>query len=164
MKSKLSTLATAAAVAAAASVVVAFRPGADPASAETSRLAAEELRARLAAAESRPKQGPWIRAEQPVFDCGTIEAGAAVRHTFKLANMGTEPVTIEKARTNGDCGTFQFTREIPPGGEGSLTIHIPADHVVPGRMRTTITLDTNSRGDDELVVSGRVVARAASDR
>ena len=33
----------------------------------------DELMARLVATEARAKQGPWIHAEEPVFDWGTME-------------------------------------------------------------------------------------------
>lgn len=151
-------------VAASAALVLAFRPGSDAYSAETSRLAAAELQSRLVTMEAQPKKGPWIHAEEPVFDWGTIEEGAEVRHTFQLTNRGTETVTIEKARTNCGCGAFDFTREIPPGGEGQLTVLIPGNKTVPGKLRASITLRTNARGDDVLVVTGRVTPRVASAR
>ena len=124
----------------------------------------EELMARIVATEARAKQGPWIHAEEPVFDWGTIEEGTEIRHTFLLTNRGTELVTIDKARTNCGCGAFDFSREIPPGGEGHLTIVIPGNKVVAGKLRASITLRTNARGDDVLVATGRVSARVAEGR
>lgn len=151
-------------VAASAALVLSFRPGSDSQSAETLRLAAADLQSRLVAMEAQPKKGPWIHAEEPVFDWGTIEEGAEVRHTFHLTNKGTETVTIEKARTNCGCGAFDFTREIPTGGEGQLTVLIPGNKTVPGKLRASITLRTNARGDDVLVVTGCVTPRVAAAR
>lgn len=124
----------------------------------------EDLLARIAATETRAKQGPWIHAEEPVFDWGTVEEGNEIRHTFRLSNRGNELVTIDKARTNCGCGAFDFSREIPPGGEGHLTIVIPGDKVVAGKLRASITLRTNARGDDVLVATGRVTAHAEEGR
>jgi hypothetical protein len=124
----------------------------------------EELMARIVATEARAKQGPWIHAEEPVFDWGTVEEGTEIRHTFLLTNRGTELVTIDKARTNCGCGAFDFSREIPPGGEGHLTIVIPGNKVVAGKLRASITLRTNARGDDVLVATGRVSGRVAEGR
>lgn len=124
----------------------------------------EELLAHIVATEARAKQGPWIHAEEPVFDWGTVEEGSEIRHTFRLTNRGTELVTIDKARTNCGCGAFDFSREIPPGTEGHLTIVIPGNKVVPGKLRASITLRTNARGDDVLVATGRVTGRIADGR
>ena len=85
-----------------------------------------------------------------------MEPGTEIRHTFLLTNRGTETVTIEKARTSCGCGAFDFSREIPPGGEGHLSILIPGDKVNEGKLRASITLKTNAKGDDVLVVTGRV--------
>lgn len=145
-------------------VLFATRPDGDEASVQTSKLAAAEMLAVQAAVEERPKQGPWIHAQEPVFDWGSIEEGDEIRHTFRLENRGTETVVIEKARTNCGCGAFDFSREIPPGGEGHLSILIPGNKTAPGKLRASITLRTNARGDDVLVVTGRVTGRVASAR
>ncbi len=118
--------------------------------------ATDDVMARIAAAEARKKEGPWIHAAEPVFDWGSVEPGTEIRHTFLLTNRGTETVTIEKARTSCGCGAFDFSREIPPGGEGHLSILIPGDKVKEGKLRASITLKTNAKGDDVLVVTGRV--------
>jgi hypothetical protein len=117
---------------------------------------ADEVLAQIAASQARKKEGPWIHAQAPVFDWGTVEPGTAIRHTFRLENRGTEPVKIAKARSSCGCGAFDFSREIPPGGEGYLSILIPGDKVHEGKLRASITLKTNARGDDVLVVTGRV--------
>lgn len=151
-------------VVAIAAALFATRPDGDAASCETSKLAAAEMLAVLQATEARPKQGPWIHATEPVFDWGQIEEGSEIRHTFKLENRGSETVVIEKARTSCGCGAFDFSREIPPGGEGHLSILIPGNKTAPGKLRASITLRTNARGDDVLVVTGRVLGRVASAR
>lgn len=105
------------------------------------------------------KAGPYLLADEPVHDWGTVEQGAEVRHTFHLRNRGTKTVTIHKARTSCGCGAFDFTREIPPGAEGHLSVLIPRDRIQPGRLRASITLTTNAVGDDILVLQGNVVAQ-----
>jgi hypothetical protein len=105
------------------------------------------------------KTGPYLLADEPVHDWGTVEQGTEMRHTFHLRNRGTKTVTIHKARTSCGCGAFDFTREIPPGAEGHLSILIPRDRIQPGRLRASITLITNATGDDILVLQGDVVAQ-----
>ena len=153
-----------ASVLALAFALFATRPDADAASMETSKLAAAEMVAVHAGLLARPKQGPWIHAEEPVFDWGEISEGEEIQHTFKLENRGNETVFIEKARTSCGCGAFDFSREIPPGGEGHLSILIPGNKTSPGKLRASITLRTNARGDDVLVMTGRVLGRVVSVR
>jgi hypothetical protein len=100
--------------------------------------------------------GPRLHAPVNNYDWGAVEAGTEVRYTFRLFNNGTETTYIHKARTSCGCGAFDFSREIPPGEEGYLDILIPGDRIVPGRLRATITLRTNAKGDDILVVQGSV--------
>lgn len=120
--------------------------------------ASGQLDARHAAMKSRAP-GPRLFCEEPVFDWGTLDEGAELRHTYRFTNTGSETVRIERARTSCGCGAFDFTREIPPGGEGQLSFLIPGDKIKPGSLRATITLTTNAKGDDILVARGNVAPR-----
>lgn len=100
--------------------------------------------------------GPRLLAEEPVHDWGVVAEGTEIRWTFKLHNPGTETTRIQKARTSCGCGAFDFTREIPAGGDGHVTVLIPRDRIHVGRLRASITLTTNGKGDDLLVLQGDV--------
>lgn len=100
--------------------------------------------------------GARLFAEEPVHDWGTVAEGTEIRWTFKLHNPGTETARIQKARTSCGCGAFDFTREIPAGGDGHVSVLIPRDRIHSGRLRASITLTTNAKGDDLLVLQGDV--------
>jgi len=53
---------------------------------------------------------------QPVLD------GAQISHDFVIKNLGTGALSIRDVITNCGCAKAEFPKEIPPGGEGKITI------------------------------------------
>jgi len=69
--------------------------------------------------------GPRWSCEQTQIDFGEAWAGFTVRHTFTIRNAGTELLRILEAKAQCSCtASDDYTREIPPGGEGTMTIRL----------------------------------------
>lgn len=56
------------------------------------------------------------------YEFGPVLEGTMVVHEFIVENAGTSPLQIENIKTGCGCTTADFTRTIPPGGKGNITI------------------------------------------
>jgi len=78
-------------------------------------------------ADSRHNQDNPVASPQAVFsklshDVGTVEAGVAVTHTFKVKNAGTADLLINRVEPSCGCTLVDFTKVVPPGQEGHITL------------------------------------------
>lgn len=56
------------------------------------------------------------------YEFEPVIEGTEVIHEFIVENTGTAPLQIENIKTGCGCTTADFTRVIPPGGQGNITI------------------------------------------
>jgi len=56
------------------------------------------------------------------YEFKPVMEGTQVVHEFIVENAGTAPLQIERIQTGCGCTTADFTRAIPPGGKGNVTI------------------------------------------
>lgn len=96
-----------------------------------------------AADESAPK---WVVSES-TYDFGTAWAGMVVTHSFKVRNAGTAPLQILEARPKCACSIAEnYTREIPPGGEGIIPFQLNTASK-SGQVSETIAVKTNDKSN-----------------
>jgi len=67
---------------------------------------------------------PAIHVPEPAFQFDTVVSGRDVTHDYLLQNRGTAPLKISRVKTAWGCAATSFTREIPPGGEGKVTLKL----------------------------------------
>lgn len=62
---------------------------------------------------------PNIQFDSQVFDFGTVDEGARINHTFKVANKGNGTLKIVDAYASCGCTTPKFAKKILEPGEGT---------------------------------------------
>jgi len=99
----------------------------------------------VAAPPSTPKVGPAFFAEKSTFDIGTVWMGKSVPVLFTFKNVGTEPLKILEIKPGCGCTSAQdYTREVPPGGEGRVPLTLNTTNKPNGVMHPlTVDLKTN---------------------
>lgn len=103
---------------------------------------------------------PRLVVPQPVFAFGTVERGATVEHTFTLRNGGDAELRIEQVKSSCGCTVgVASAREIPPGGEGRVTVTLDTARMA-GTKTKTVTVYTNDPAAPAsgLTLTGQVVA------
>ncbi|MFN0203033.1 MAG: DUF1573 domain-containing protein [Bacteroidia bacterium] len=90
-----------------------------------------------------PTHVQWLEEE---YDFKTIKEGDIVTHTFKVRNVGVNPLIITHVKPSCGCTATNWTKEaIPSGGEGSIEIKFDSKNR-PGTVQKTITVYGNYQG------------------
>jgi mannose-6-phosphate isomerase-like protein (cupin superfamily) len=99
--------------------------------------------------------GPRAEIPQTVHDFGEIWDYQEVNHTFTIKNTGDAPLEILEVDPDCACTVANYTRSIPPGGEGKITLGLkPFSVSSPFQKNTDIRLNDPSRGKVTLVMKG----------
>ncbi|HUU84160.1 MAG TPA: DUF1573 domain-containing protein [Phycisphaerae bacterium] len=86
---------------------------------------------------------PAIRCSETVKEFGLRWAGPPAQHTFTLRNEGDQSLEIQKVKTSCGCTVARnWTRKIPPGGEGSIPVTLATTRVGT-KFSKTITVSSN---------------------
>lgn len=99
-----------------------------------------------------------------VQNFGTVEKGKQVKILFHVTNTGAEPLLIADARPSCGCTIADFTRSaIAPGKSGEINASFDSNHGMPGQVRKTITITTNTLpAHSMLIFMGEVNAKPDS--
>ena len=98
--------------------------------------------------------------DETVFDFGTVERGTQVEHTFRLPNRGGGELRIENVKSSCGCAVgVASAREIPPGGEGRVTVRLDTARMA-GRATKVVSVYTNDPAAPvvSLALAGQVLA------
>ncbi len=89
---------------------------------------------------------------RPVFD------GNEVLHDFIIANTGGAELLIKKVATSCGCTTADYTKQIPPGGQGKISIKANTSGYAGSKFSKNITVYTNDPKQPQLMllISGQV--------
>ncbi len=92
---------------------------------------------------------------------GTVERGKQVKILFHVKNTGAKPLLIADARPSCGCTVADFTKKpIAPGEEGDINASFDSNHGMPGQVRKTISVTTNSSPmRTTLIFTGEVTAK-----
>ncbi|MGB9499178.1 MAG: OS_HP2 family (seleno)protein [Dissulfuribacterales bacterium] len=71
-----------------------------------------------------PAKIPSAVIPRSKYEFEPVLEGINVVHEFIIENIGTAPLEIERIKTGCGCTTADFTRTIPPGEHGSITIKV----------------------------------------
>lgn len=72
--------------------------------------------------KSAETKKPKIVVDNEVFVFPNTVEGTQVTHDYKVTNKGNEILKIESVKPACGCTAANFTKEIPPGGEGKISI------------------------------------------
>ncbi len=106
---------------------------------------------------------PRIEIDEPVHQFGNLTPGEAGKHTFKIRNTGTAPLSLVKIGSSCKCVLTKLAKEgIAPGETTEVELQWVAKHSDES-FRQTVTLKTNDpdHGIVELAIIGRVAAFVA---
>jgi hypothetical protein len=91
-----------------------------------------------------PKTGPKIIVGEKAHYFGDIKQGEKVSHTFKFANMGTEPLVLSDVKTTCGCTATHWTKDpIAPGKTGEISATFNSAGKT-GKQQKVITILSNS--------------------
>lgn len=92
------------------------------------------------------------------YEFEPVLEGAEVIHEFKVLNTGTAPLEIERIKTGCGCTTADFTRSIPPGGQGHIVIKANTRGYGGTRFERPMTVFTNDpeKPTLKLMIGGHV--------
>lgn len=95
-----------------------------------------------------------------VHDFGTYR-GDSIKHvhTFRMKNVGTEPLIIHDLRTSCGCTATEYSREpVPPGGELRVKVTYDGSGRTPGSFSKTVDVYTSAKnGLKHLTIKGVVL-------
>lgn len=143
--------------------LAAFKQG-EPKKAKKAKKATTEAPAQAAAA---PKVAASDKAYDVVFDrtfhdFGKVQEGEQVKTTFKMTNLGKEPVIIQRDQVQCGCTTPTYSKEpVMPGKSTEIVIGFNTNGKM-GINNKTVTLFTNG-GTHELSFKCEVIAKAPID-
>ena len=100
-----------------------------------------------------------------IQDFGKVPRGEQVKILFHIKNTGTKPLLIASVRPSCGCTVADFTKSpIAPGREGEVNGTFDSNHGVPGQIRKTITVTTNtSPKNNMLIFTGEVLPKDSTE-
>jgi hypothetical protein len=94
--------------------------------------------------ENNTLNKPSILIPESLYKFSPVLEGTEIIHDFIVQNKGTAPLKIEKVRTGWGCAAVSYTRQIPPGGEGKITIKVNTNGYGGRTLTKRITVNTDS--------------------
>ena len=91
-------------------------------------------------------------------DFGSVVEGDPVRHDFVIENKGSSPLLMEKVKPDCGCTTVSYTKEIPPGGKGTVSVEVNTRGYGGRRLSKRVMVETNDPENPEfyLKIDGNV--------
>lgn len=117
------------------------------------------------AQEATQKTEKKVATGQPVasfskqmFNFGSLVDGEKVVHDFVIKNTGKAVLEIQKVKTAWGCTAVSYPRQLPPGGEGKISIKVDTKNNGGKRITKVITVTTNDPNNKvtDLLISGNV--------
>jgi hypothetical protein len=107
-----------------------------------------------ARADQAIRPTPKLVIEETTHSFAPVVDGTIISHDFLVGNAGEEVLKISKVQTGCGCAVASYPRQIPPGGEGKISIQfntsgyggrdiqeiISVSTDDPQRPRTTLTM------------------------
>jgi len=86
---------------------------------------------------------PAISVEEPVYDFGKVPEGGAIRHVFKVKNIGGTPLEIKSVSAACGCtAAAPKEKQIAPGRTSEIEVQFDTRNR-PGRNEKTVTVVSN---------------------
>ena len=103
-------------------------------------------------------KAPSVFFPQPLFEFDKMVEGEDLLHDFVIMNKGTDILKVEKVKTTCGCTTVSYSKEIPPNGEGKITMKVNTRGYGGRKLTKAIGVITNDSRNPEsiLTVSGNI--------
>ncbi len=86
------------------------------------------------------------------FDAGQVRLGTDIDHDFIVRNTGDAPLLITNVNVTCGCTVVDYSKEIPPGGEGRIKAKLKTKELPSGRASKSITVSTNAPNAERVVL------------
>lgn len=108
------------------------------------------------------RPAPKLVIEETTHSFAPVVDGTIISHDFLVGNAGEEALKISKVQTGCGCAVASFPRQIPPGGEGSITVQVNTSGYGGRDLQETISVSTDDpqRPRTTLTIKGKVNAFA----
>lgn len=90
---------------------------------------------------------------------GAVLQGDVVHHTFRIPNPGAEEMEIRNLKLCSGCILGGYTRRVPPGLEGAISIVIPTDWLGGREIDGPITAETTAESLPRLEIRVSLTVR-----
>lgn len=101
---------------------------------------------------------PAITWEATSFDFGTLKQGEKAQTSFNFTNTGKTPLIISNVLTTCGCTATEWSKApIAPNGTGKITVTFNSAGKM-GRQNKIVTIVSNAGKDEQLTLSGVVIA------
>ena len=87
------------------------------------------------------------------FEFEPVVEGKEVVHDFVIQNKGQALLQVRNVKTDWGCTAVSYTRQIPPGGEGKITLKINTQNYGGSRVNKGATVYTNDNKNARLRLS-----------
>lgn len=116
---------------------------------------------RAAATVANPSSpSPQLVVAERLFDFGTVQKGASLRHDFVIHNRGNAPLEISDVRPACGCTTAgEWTRTLAPGASGAIPLKFDSAQF-SGPVTKTITVISNDPATPETVLEIKGIVRS----
>jgi Protein of unknown function (DUF1573) len=111
-----------------------------------------------AAKETDTKPAPAAFYPEKAYHFEPILEGTEVTHVFKVQNRGTADLLIQRVKPGWGCTAANYTRQIPPGGEGTITVKVNTSYHGGSILKKSVMVYTNDTANptQSLFISGQV--------
>jgi hypothetical protein len=93
-------------------------------------------------AETGPRV--YLPAQQHEFEL--VVEGVDTVHDFVVRNVGSAQLLIQSVKAGWGCAAVSFTRQIPPGAEGTITVKVNTRGYGGRRISKSVRVFTNATG------------------
>jgi hypothetical protein len=104
------------------------------------------------------QNGPKAVFPETVYDAGPVNAGTEITHTFRVKNAGKANLSIEAVKPSCGCAVADFTKVVPPGQEGKITLTVKTDDF-RGPIEKTATVQSNDPAAQTMVLTIKSTVR-----
>ncbi len=106
-------------------------------------------------------RAPRIQFTEPVFDAGTLTAGAVVRHDYVFTNTGTGPLTVATVEPSCGCTTIEtWTPRLEAGQSGTIPIYFDSTGLT-GEISRWIIVGSNDPEQPRAMLTLKAVVQDA---
>ncbi len=103
-------------------------------------------------------KAPSVFFPAPRFEFERMIEGEELLHDFVVMNKGTDILLVRKVKTTCGCTTVSYSKKIPPGGEGKITMKVNTRGYGGRKLTKNIIVMTNDplAPKSTLTVSGKI--------
>ena len=87
------------------------------------------------------------------YEFAPVLEGREVTHHFVIQNKGDALLKVQKVKTDWGCTAVSYTRQIPPGGEGKITLKVKTKGYGGRKLSKGATVYTNDKKKSALRLS-----------